>query len=119
MLRLLGRALSTVCWAWAGLLVYAGVFGEGQIFLPPPPSYTADDPGVLLLPGSGPTERPVAARWWPGCENGTRAPLVLLYSHGNAEDLGQIAPLMRVLAAQGWAVLAYDYPGYGASPGPC
>ncbi len=119
MLRLLGRAISTVYWAWAGLLVYAGVFAEGQIFLPPPPSYAADDPGVLLLPGRGPTGAPVAARWWPGPEDGARAPLVLLYSHGNAEDLGQIAPLMRALADQGWAVLAYDYPGYGLSPGRC
>lgn len=42
----------------------------------------------------------------------------ILYSHGNAEDLGQILPYIDLLADTcGVDVLAYDYCGYGISEG--
>lgn len=37
--------------------------------------------------------------------------------HGNAEDLGDIEPWLRQLHAAGFAVFAFDYPGYGHSAG--
>lgn len=42
---------------------------------------------------------------------------VLLYSHGNAEDIGLNKDLFDVWTAEGFGVLAYDYPGYGLSTG--
>ncbi len=44
------------------------------------------------------------------------APL-LLYSHGNGEDLGDIRPHLERYQQAGIAVLSYDYPGYGTSTG--
>ena len=44
-------------------------------------------------------------------------PYVLLYSHGNAEDLGLIRPVLDILTETGAAVFAYDYQGYGTSEG--
>lgn len=41
----------------------------------------------------------------------------ILYQHGNGEDLGMIAPRLQVLNDLGWSVLAWEYPGYGLSPG--
>jgi fermentation-respiration switch protein FrsA (DUF1100 family) len=41
----------------------------------------------------------------------------ILYSHGNAEDLGDIEFVLRDLHALGFAVIGYDYRGYGASTG--
>lgn len=41
----------------------------------------------------------------------------LWYFHGNAEDLGDIEPRLRALRDLGFAVFAYDYPGYGRSGG--
>lgn len=41
----------------------------------------------------------------------------ILYQHGNGEDLGQIGPRLKALNDLGWSVLAWDYPGYGLSPG--
>lgn len=41
----------------------------------------------------------------------------LIYFHGNAEDLGDVSPLLRRLHAAGFAVLAFDYRGYGQSGG--
>ncbi|MGC6426540.1 MAG: alpha/beta hydrolase [Akkermansiaceae bacterium] len=42
---------------------------------------------------------------------------VLLWSHGNAEDLRYLYPLLDDLNAFGFGVFAYDYPGYGLSSG--
>lgn len=43
---------------------------------------------------------------------------VVLYSHGNAEDLGQKLPYLdRMVHACATDVLAYEYPGYGLSEG--
>jgi len=44
------------------------------------------------------------------------APLIL-YSHGNGEDLGHIFPHLKELQKRGVGILAYDYPGYGRSSG--
>lgn len=41
----------------------------------------------------------------------------LLFSHGNAEDLGTVVPFMQQFHEQGCSVLMYDYRGYGTSEG--
>lgn len=40
---------------------------------------------------------------------------LLLYSHGNGEDLGMIQGTLKNFQEMGISVLAYDYPGYGTS----
>ena len=52
--------------------------------------------------------------WWiaPPGATGT-----LVWSHGNAGNIGNRAPILLALAARGLAVLAYDYRGYGRSEG--
>lgn len=48
------------------------------------------------------------------------AKLTILYSHGNAEDLGMMYRRMKEIAkAFGVNVMAYDYPGYGLSTPQC
>jgi pimeloyl-ACP methyl ester carboxylesterase len=48
------------------------------------------------------------------------AKITLLYSHGNAEDLGMMYRRMKDMArVLGVNVLAYDYSGYGLSQPPC
>lgn len=41
----------------------------------------------------------------------------LLFSHGNAEDLGNVVPFMAQFHERGYSVLMYDYRGYGTSDG--
>jgi len=48
---------------------------------------------------------------------GAQAALTVWYFHGNAEDLGDIEPVLHRLHDAGFAVFAADYPGYGRSPG--
>jgi len=45
------------------------------------------------------------------------APFTLWFFHGNAESLGDVEPMMRAWHAAGYAVFAFDYPGYGISTG--
>ncbi len=42
---------------------------------------------------------------------------VILYSHGNAEDLSTVRFVLQNLHAAGYGVIGYDYEGYGASSG--
>ncbi len=46
-----------------------------------------------------------------------KAVYTILYSHGNAETLGDIYPRLLQLKQLGLSVVAYDYRGYGASSG--
>jgi pimeloyl-ACP methyl ester carboxylesterase len=41
----------------------------------------------------------------------------ILYSHGNAEDIGDIREVLEAFQNKGFSVLAYDYRGYGTSDG--
>ena len=41
----------------------------------------------------------------------------ILYIHGNAEDLGDIQPVLKQLREIGFGLFAYDYRGYGTSQG--
>lgn len=45
------------------------------------------------------------------------ARFTLLFSHGNAEDIGADLPLLGIYRQAGFAVFAYDYRGYGTSEG--
>jgi len=81
-----------------------------MIFLPQATSYQ-DNTGIIKIPVSD-TER-ISATYLPNA--GSR--YTLLYIHGNAEDLGDIRPLLERLHNWGFSVFAYDYRGYGTSDG--
>ena len=50
-------------------------------------------------------------------ESAAPQPQILLYNHGNNQDLEDLLPTLAELQANGYNVLAYDYPGYGTSTG--
>ena len=86
------------------------LLGNRLMFLAGPSSYRDDLPGLVRIPVQGDT---IAAVWLPN----PAARFTVLYSHGNAEDVGDDLPLLRALRDRGFAVLAYDYRGYGLSTG--
>ena len=88
----------------------AWLYADRLIFLPPPPSYP-DRPGILKIP-TGDGQR-IAAVYLLN----PSATYTFLLSHGNAEDLGSVMPLLAGLRDLGFSVFAYDYRGYGRSEG--
>ncbi|MFT0787543.1 alpha/beta hydrolase [Synechococcus sp. H55.10] len=107
----LGPSLLLIGLGVYGYLLWLGRFQSEQlIFLPRPASYQDGDAILKLTTADG---LQISAVYLPN----PAATYTLLYSHGNAEDLGDILPRLRKLQQGGFAVLAYDYRGYGTSEG--
>jgi abhydrolase domain-containing protein 17 len=89
-------------------------FADRLIFLPPPVSYrhqpSEDASALNILTGDA---HVIAARYL----HNRASDYTILFSHGNASDIGTISPILQALYEQGFSVLAYDYPGYGHSSG--
>lgn len=96
---------------YLGLAVYAHLVADRQIFLPPTATYDADELDVVLVETADGAA--VATLHLPNAES----TYTILYSHGNAEDLGHLAPILEQLRRAGFSILAYDYRGYGLSTG--
>lgn len=104
------RVLRIVVIVYVLFAAYAWLFADRMLFLPQPSSYR-DSPDLLKIrTADGQT---LAARWLPN----PQAAHTLLVSHGNAEDVGDLAPLLEDFHAAGFSVLAWDYRGYGLSTG--
>lgn len=94
----------------AGLGLMAA-FADRLIFVPPPPTYGPDAEGLARLPTAAGDTVAALVRESEG------APLAVLFTHGNAEDVGLLAPFLDVYRSLGVTVLGVDYPGYGLSTG--
>ncbi len=103
-------AVRVVLYSLAFFVILPGCVADKAIFQPPKSRFNDQkllrlevEPGVwvslLYLPP------PVAD-----------AP-VLLYSHGNAEDLSWLGPYLAEYTERGYGIVAYDYEGYGQSSG--
>lgn len=90
--------------------VWAYFYSERLIFIPPPSSY-AMTPELLTLKTTKDVK--ITALYLPN----PKAKYTILYSHGNAEDLGDSRFLLEQFRQRGFAVFSYDYPGYGMSQG--
>ncbi len=89
----------------------AYLMAERVLFQPPPSSYTARDLPIHHVEVS--PEQSLAVLYLPNAE----ARYTILYSHGNAEDIGHLTPVFQLLHDLGFGVIAYDYRGYGQSTG--
>ena len=105
------RMIRSIIFVYVAVGLYLFFFADGMIFLPPSPVSYTDNDALIRIPTSG--GRTIAATYLPNPE----ATYTILHSHGNASDLGQIYPFLLALQHAGFAVLAYDYQGYGLSDG--
>ncbi len=97
-------------WLRSLVIVYAMLLGYGclctdRLIFPRPPVSYRDDPGVIKITSADGTR--LSARWLPNPE----ARYTLLYTHGNYEDLGELAPMLEYLRELGFSVFSYDYRG--------
>ncbi|MDI6738737.1 MAG: alpha/beta hydrolase [Candidatus Edwardsbacteria bacterium] len=95
---------------YALLFLCARFFAGSMIFFPHPSSYRDTKDIIKLRAADGVT---ISAIYIPN----DSARFVLLYSHGNGEDIGDDLDLLKDLQRSGFSVFAYDYHGYGTSQG--
>jgi fermentation-respiration switch protein FrsA (DUF1100 family) len=101
--------LIPVC-VYLGLFIVAYFFPDNVIFQPQPSSYK-DDADIIKL--NTPGGKKISAKYY----SNKQAVYTILFSHGNAEDIGDTEPLIWYLRDAGFNVLTYDYRGYGTSEG--
>lgn len=96
---------------YVALAIAAILLTPPSLFPVPEPSYTDADGnyGKITLPSG----EEVTAVYLPRSD----ARYLLLYAHGNREDLGLVRERLEQLRLAGFSVLAVEYPGYGTSPG--
>lgn len=104
------RILIWIGTAYLVLNLYALLISDRMLFVPQPPTYTRLPDEVRIPVGKDET---LAAVYL----NHPAATHTLLFSHGNAEDLGNVVPFMQQFHQMGYSVLMYDYRGYGTSSG--
>lgn len=103
------RALRICVVAYAGLALLLWVAAGRLMFQPQPPGY-GHSAELVRIPVGGDT---LAAFWLPHPD----ARFAVLFSHGNAEDIGDDRGFLEEMRRAGFSVLAYDYRGYGLSTG--
>ncbi len=92
------------------LAVVAWFIADTIIHHPPSRKYEPLPSEVFLTASDG---TKLSAVWIPN----PQATCTILFSHGNAEDLGFDLPFLQELSESGFNVLGYDYRGYGHSLG--
>lgn len=109
--KALGPVVRVVAMVYCGVALFGCVAADKLIFQPQPSSYGAQLPGLHLVAAADGTQ--LAVMHLPNAA----ARHTLFCFHGNAEDLGDVWPLLQQWQEAGFAVLAFDYRGYGRSAG--
>jgi abhydrolase domain-containing protein 17 len=104
------RLMRSLLFIYTLVAIFIFVRSDSLIFMPQPVSYQ-DTTDILKL--SVNHNEQISAVYLPNSQAG----FTVLYIHGNAEDLGDIRPVLARLHRQGFSVFAYDYRGYGTSNG--
>ncbi len=95
---------------YALINLYALLVSDKLIFAPQDPGYVNLPNEIRIRSSNGETINAVYL-------DHPEAQYTILFSHGNAEDLGSVAPFMQRFYDLGYSVLMYDYRGYGTSDG--
>jgi abhydrolase domain-containing protein 17 len=102
------RVMKLLLFIYTCFGLYIFFRADSMMFLPQPVSYK-DTKDILKLPVTASEQ--ISAIYLPN----PQAKYTLLYIHGNAEDLGDVQPMLDRLHGLGFSVFAYDYRGFGLS----
>ncbi len=104
------RLLRSTAVIFLVVIVFTLSCADQIIFQPPAAGYTDDADVIKLTTADG---KMISAMYFE--KEG--AEFTILFSHGNAEDMGPNREFFRLLNRWGFSVFAYDYHGYGTSEG--
>ncbi len=110
MMRFPLRTAAALAAGYALLALFALLCADSMIFHPHRAELPAGVAALRLRSADGTAIAAVHLR-------NDAARFTVLYSYGNGEDIAADLPLLEDLRSAGFAVFAYDYPGYGASAG--
>ncbi len=106
------RIVLLFCLFYLLLVLIAWVYADRILFpAPEPATYTKEKIDFYV---------PIADEIQIACikvESAKPSGLTVLFSHGNAEDLGSVRGQLTDLSEFGCDFISYDYPGYGLSEG--
>ncbi len=105
------RPLKSLAFIYLAILSVALFFSNHLIYQPPSPGYEIEDANISQV--TRPDGEKVAIYYKPASPGMP----TLLWSHGNAEDIGYLHDRLCQFNTRGYGILAYDYPGYGHSEG--
>ena len=93
-------------------ILLIGCCSVDKAMFPAPGAGYSDSPEIIKLDSDG---TQISAVYLKSLLRPAKG--AILYSHGNAEDIGQLHDVFRLYAANGYDIFAYDYRGYGLSQG--
>ncbi len=104
------RLLRSIAFIYVTLALFAWFFSDRLIYQPPACTYEGEKGYSRIKLPNGDS---ITAKVWLN----TDARYTVLYSHGNAVDLGLLDHHLERYRDMGFQVVSYDYPGYGTSDG--
>ena len=104
------RLFCSLTFIYVCVVLFAHFYSNRMIFLPQKPSYEHSS-GIIKIHSENGVEISALYLSNPNSE------FTILFSHGNAEDLGDICDFLEIMQIKGYSVFAYDYQGYGTSSG--
>lgn len=104
------RLVKSVIFVYLSVVFIGCTISDHMIFAPPAKDYSFEPEMIMIETASG---EKICAYYFVNL----KAEFTVLYSHGNAEDIGQNRFVFRRFVDNGFSVLAYDYRGYGLSEG--
>ena len=109
-LAVIRRLLQSLLIVYAIVVVCAHFYSNDVLFQPRYGSRAEVDGMRYIRQADGSS---LAAIYLPN----SAAKYTIWFFHGNAEALGDLEPFLRAMHSHGFAVFAFDYPGYGRSSG--
>jgi len=104
------RLICSIIFIYVSIAGFAYFFSDRMIFMPQRQDYN-DRKGFIKIQSLDGTQ--ISACYLPS----PRAEFTILYSHGNAENIGDLYDLFELFHDNGFGVFAYDYHGYGTNDG--
>ena len=104
------RLFCSLTFIYVCVVLFAHFCSNRMIFLPQKPGY-GPGPEIIRIHSENGVEISALYLSNPNSE------FTILFSHGNAVDLGDIRNFLKIMQIKGYSVFAYDYRGYGTSSG--
>ncbi len=119
-IKLLKKLFSIAILTYLSLLAIGYFYSDKLIFLPQSASYSWNDASsksLIRIQSQNASDPNIKNTIVASFVENPNARYTILYSHGNATDIGGLRHLQQNFYNNGYSILIYDYSGYGLSEG--